>query len=83
MLRELNTVSLDNHKKVTKTDESLKSWLADLTKWILIIIIAAVAFYIVCPKYYFVNRTIRCNKVTGKVEICSHSDGNWKIQGKK
>jgi hypothetical protein len=60
-------------------DESLKTWLAGIIKWVLIIIIAAVAFYTVCPKYYFDNRITRCNKVTGKVEI--FREGNWKIQG--
>jgi hypothetical protein len=63
-------------------NENLKTHLVDFIKWVLIIIIAAIVFYIVYPKYHFENRIIRCNKVTGKVEICSLADGNWKTQGK-
>lgn len=66
--------------KRTRMEENLKTWLVDLIKWILIIIIAAVAFYIVCPKYYFDHGGfVRCNKVTGKVEFLR--GGNWTIKG--
>lgn len=44
-------------------------WFADLVKWLLIIIAAAIAFYCVYPKYYFPSLFVRCNKMTGKVEI--------------
>ena len=56
-------------------NENLKIHLADFIKWVLIIIIAAIAFYIASPKYYFQNANIRCNKVTGKTEI--NRDGSW------
>jgi len=53
-------------KSITR---SILKWLADLVKWLLIITTAAIAFYLVCPKYYFSDSGhIRCNKMTGKVE---------------
>ncbi len=33
----------------------MKHWLADVTKWIVVIAVAATAFYLVYPKYYYVN----------------------------
>jgi len=47
----------------------------------LIIIIAAIAFYIVYPKYQFVEEgLVRCNRVTGEIEILVNN--NWKSLGK-
>ena len=41
-------------------------------QWILIIIVAGIVFYNFYPKYYFTaNGLIRCNKITGKVEIAA------------
>jgi len=38
-------------------------------QWILIIIVVGMIYYLVSPKYYFaMNGSIRCNKITGKVE---------------
>ncbi len=51
-------------------NENLKKWLADLAKWILIVIVSAIAFYLVCPKYdFFYGPNIRGNRMTGDTEI--------------
>lgn len=60
----------------------MKDWLADVTKWIVVIAVAAIAFYLVYPKYYFMKvgreqeqylrrgqdvvGVIRYNTITGK-----------------
>ena len=31
----------------------MKKWFADVTKWVVIIIVALIAFYVACPKYHF------------------------------
>lgn len=55
--------------------KEIKFW-----KWILIIVVGGVVFYIFYPKYYFPDKAsgfIRCNKITGIVEILDEN-GNWK-----
>ena len=57
----------------------MKERLLDVIKSGLIIIIGAIAFYIVCPKYEFDRvkiRVSRLNKITGKVEL--FEKGKWK-----
>jgi hypothetical protein len=51
----------------------------DILKWVIVIVIAAMAFYVVCPKYYFSDISasnaggslavggVRCNRCTGEV----------------
>lgn len=56
----------------------MKERLFDIIKWGIIIIIAGIVFYFVCPKYYFVGATVRGNKVTGRVEKFEETEGEWK-----
>jgi len=60
----------------------VKAWLADLAKWLLVVIFAAVAYYVVCPKYYFIDRHTRGNMITGEMESWHSWAGNghpkWK-----
>jgi len=61
----------------------MKGRLLDIIKWSLIIIVGAVAFYLVYPKYYFgVNEAGRIvsrgNKIEGKVEVIR---GSWSSGG--
>lgn len=62
----------------------MKERLLDVIKWGLIIVIAAIAFYIVYPKYYFGDTggkiNSRGNKITGGVELLW--DGKWERIGK-
>ena len=52
--------------------KTMKERLLGVMKWGLILVIAGMVFYVVCPKYYFSGpRGIimyRCNKITGYVE---------------
>jgi hypothetical protein len=54
----------------------------DVIKWGLILIIAGAVFYVVCPKYYFDGPAIRCNKITGKVEVYDAKKSDWRELGK-
>ena len=52
----------------------MKKWLADVTKWVLIIIVALIAFYVACPKYHFEffqmetgEEIVRMNSITGEI----------------
>lgn len=54
--------------------DSMKERLLDIIKWGLILIIAGIVYYVVCPKYEFGYREngfvySRCNKMTGNVEM--------------
>ena len=57
--------------------EQIVKRLMDILKWIILIIVAATAFYIVYPKYYFHEvfavqngiAAIRGNKITGEIVI--------------
>lgn len=50
--------------------------LESIIKTVLLIVMAGIIFYIVCPKYYFFSlpegegetKFFRCNKITGKIE---------------
>jgi len=56
-----------------------KKWIMDVLKFVIAIVLAAILFYIVCPKYYFNNMNVtgdkgnivvgvvRCNRITGEV----------------
>lgn len=62
----------------------MKERLLDVIKWGLIVIIGAIAFYIVCPKYEFDRSTVRvsrANEITGKIELLDK--GKWKnVEGR-
>ncbi len=59
-------------------NEIILDAILDIIKWEIIIVIGAIAFYIVAPKYHSVggNPHNRINKITGKVEVIS--EGTWK-----
>jgi hypothetical protein len=63
-----------------------------VAKTALLMIVAGIVFYLVCPKYYFFTAPVddtslsnffRCNRITGKVEIAKNSFnyccGGWKV----
>jgi|GEM_PF-606272 len=56
----------------------MKERLYDVIKWGLVILIAGFIFYIIYPKYHFIESTIRGNKITGKVEKYVQKTGKWK-----
>jgi hypothetical protein len=78
---QVDEKSRDRNSKGVK----MTKWLANFAQWILLIIVIAVAFRIVYPKYDFCPVTLhqlgvmggrdktiyicRCNKFTGKVEF--------------
>ena len=52
----------------------MKKWFADVTKWMVIIIVALIAFYVACPKYHFEffqtetgEEIVRMNSITGEI----------------
>lgn len=53
----------------------MKERLLDIFKWGIVIIIIAIAFYIVAPTYFFMSfgnsdrYVYKCNKITGKIEV--------------
>lgn len=57
------------------------SILKDIIKWSVILVIAAVLFYVVFPKYKFMGPKglplYRCNSVTGEVEAWHLSKKTW------
>jgi len=56
----------------------MKERLYDVIKWGLVILIAGFIFYIIYPKYHFIESTIRGNTITGKVEKYVQKSGKWK-----
>jgi hypothetical protein len=74
-------------------ESETQNWLAALAKWTIVVILAAVALYVVYPKYYFSDITltpnsggdlivgaVRCNRITGSV-VFVIANGNL-VQGK-
>ena len=62
----------------------MKERLLDVIKWSLILVVAGMVFYVVCPKYHFMENDIglvvcRGNKITGEVE--STTGRTWKPGG--
>lgn len=59
----------------------MKERFLDVIKWGLILIIAGVVFYVVCPKYDFKGPTgviiQRCNKITGVVDTLIFDGKKW------
>jgi len=59
----------------------IEKWIMDILKCSIAVVLAATAFYVVCPKYYFsdisVSNTesgfalgaVRCNRITGEVVL--------------
>ena len=45
---------------------------------IFIYAILCITYYLLFPKYYFLGDTIRCNKITGKVEYWEYNC--WKVR---
>ena len=58
--------------------QGVKTWLADLAKWTSLILLATIAFYVVCPKHHFIGDGTRCNMVTGDVKYDFNRKGEWK-----
>jgi hypothetical protein len=61
----------------------MKERFLDVIKWGLILIIAGLIFYAVCPKYEFKSTSElfmihRGNKVTGVIDTYAMSGGKWK-----
>ena len=62
--------------------------LLDVVKWSLIIVIGAIAFYAVCPKYDFIYYEksgvyFRENKITGEIDLQYMGQGEvtfWKAK---
>ena len=69
--------------KIYQTEErSIGGILTGVIKWGTIIIIGAVVFYLVCPKYSFNSKNIdgayiREHKITGEVEVFSYDTKEW------
>jgi hypothetical protein len=50
----------------------MNNQITSFIKWVVLIIVAALAFYIVCPKYNFIregDKLFRANTISGKVEL--------------
>ena len=64
-------------------DRSIDSALTSIIKWGIIIIIGAIVFYLVCPKYSFNSKNtsegayFRENRITGEVEVFSYDTKEW------
>ena len=59
-------------EEVTTKKPSFNEFFLDIIKWGLILIMAGLVFYVVCPKYYFTTSggvipVYKCNKITGQV----------------
>jgi hypothetical protein len=49
--------------------EDVRKMILSVSKWSLIAIVAAIAFYQASPKYFFTQKgTVRCNRFTGESE---------------
>ncbi|KKP33247.1 MAG: hypothetical protein A2312_00375 [Candidatus Staskawiczbacteria bacterium RIFOXYB2_FULL_32_9] len=56
-------------------EENIKKYLI----WIVVFVVVAVVFYILCPKYYFIidyGVWHRCNEITGTCEYFS-DNSKW------
>ena len=64
---------------IRKGGETMKERLLDVIKWGLILIIAGVVFYVVCPKYKFRFEyvCIRSNSITGDIQSFDVKSQKW------
>ena len=74
--------------KIYQEERSIDGILTGVMKWIIIILIGAIVFYLLCPKYSFNSKTIdgsyvRENKITGKVEVFSQDTKKWQSLKKR
>ena len=63
----------------------MKEKIKKILKWALLIVAAALLFYFLFPKYYFLrDGRVRCNKITGSCErlIGSGKNSYWEGYGK-